>query len=299
MDTFLLVDGRNLLWRAESAMSDLSFKGRPTGGIHGFLSILLRLQDEYQPTHTVICWDDWKAGPAERRKISKSYKHREPDPDREEAHRRVEEQQTDLLNLFMLLGVRQVRSSGWEADDVMGTLAREAHEDGARVRIFTGDRDLFQCVRGTDVTVVRTLKDGSFEEVTEKAVFDQYGVTVAQFVDFKALVGDPGDGYKGCPGIGEKTAAALLQKHGELDAVYLLGEPSREGLGIPDRFWKVLADNKQAVLECRKLATINTKAPLRYVKRHPDKRACMQFLTRLGMVKLLTQFDKIQKLAWR
>lgn len=296
---YLLVDGKNLLWRAEAAMSSLNARGMNTGGLFGFFNILLRVVDAHNPTKLVLCWDDWEAGPAVRKSILKSYKdHGPPNPERVESQKRVREQMFSLMEFFSALDVKQARAPRWEADDVMGTLAKRYGVVGdEKVLIFTGDRDLLQCIT-SDVTVLRPMSDGTFKEETEATVQEAYGVSVKQLIDFKALTGDASDGYKGCPGIGEKSAARILQAHGGLRPA--IARSSDDSWGeLPERWAKLLQEHELAVLDCAKLATINVDVELDFVKRKRDFKKAMGLLHKWQMKSLLPQFSKFKRLAWR
>lgn len=295
MKTKMLVDAKNLLWRAESAMGDLVTKsGIPTGATHGFLTMLLRVVAEHPAEETIICWDDWKAGPKNRRAIYPGYKARtaEATEARKESAERVWTQQAGLMRLFKALGVRQARSPGWEADDVMGTLATR-YGDTFRVNILTGDRDLLQCVN-ENVSMLRPRQNGDITVMTPKLVHEEFGVLPSKFVDYKAIVGDPGDGYPGCPGIGEKGAAELLQKWGSLNEV--LSNLSLAKSFKPAHLKKLTA-NVDLVRTCEKLATIETNAPLKWLSLKPSKKTALKLLHSWEMSKLLTQFHRLKALG--
>jgi len=295
MKTKLLVDAKNLLWRAESAMGDLVTKnGIPTGATHGFLTMLLRVVVEHPADETIICWDDWKAGPRNRRAIYPGYKARtaEATEARKESTDRVWTQQKGLHALFRALGVRQARAPGWEADDVMGTLATR-YGDTFRVNILTGDRDLLQCVTD-NVSMLRPRQNGDITVMTPKLVHEEFGVLPKRFIDYKAIVGDPGDGYPGCPGIGEKGAAELLQKWGSLDQI--LTHLSLVKSFKPDHLKKLTA-HVDLVRTCEKLATIETNAPLKWLTLKPSKKEALKLLHSWEMNKLLTQFHRLKALG--
>ena len=300
--SYLLIDAKNLLWRSESAMPTLQANGFPTGGIHGSLNALVRVVEEYHPSKLVVCWDDWESGPKARRTVSVTYKARDvkPDPRRDEAAKRVRQQMTAIIDFFAAMDVKQARSPEWEADDVMGTLAKRYASKGKKVLVLTGDRDLLQCVTDS-VTVLRPQSDGSFKEETPESVKEGFGVTVEQFIDYKAIVGDSSDGYAGCPGIGEKGAVALLGVFGSVEKV--LNAAKRNDLwkaqGLKERMAGLLTQHEAAVLTCQKLATINVDAPLVFVKRKRDFRAAMGMLNKWQLKVMLSQFSKLKSLAWR
>lgn len=302
MSNLLLVDAKNLLWRTEAAMGQLAANGKATGGIHGFLTILLRVAEMYRPK-VIICWDDWKHGPAARRKVDANYKVREPETtkEREDALKRVQEQQSGLITIFKLLGVKQARSPMWEADDVMGTLAHRYDAKGWRVIIFTGDRDLLQCIT-KNVQVLRPTLGGSFDDVTHQNIHKGYGLNADQWIDYKALVGDASDGYKGCPGIGDKGAHDILHAFGTIEKAVHVAQKAPEfwtdNAKLKPRLAKLLIEGSEDIERCRKLATINTAAPLKFLKREQDYRKAMGLLAKWQMKQLLTQFSKLKALTW-
>lgn len=302
MKSVLLVDAKNLMWRAASVMGELRGReGVPTGAIHGFFTVLTRVVEEFpHGTKVIVCWDCWKKGPSARRKMVETYKRapKKPDKVREETFRQVTAQQVWLRQILSHLDVKQVRSPGWEADDVMGTLALGLQEKYEPV-IFTGDRDLYQCI-SKKVRLFRPMNDGTIEEVTSKNVEERFGVSVRQFVCFKSLVGDSGDNIDGCPGIGEKTAAKLLGGiDGTVSDLIHLAEQKRDFLKKPlDRWELKLVENKKAILDSKKLALINVKAPLKFLKRKPDPRKAKKLLAKWKMMWLLSRFSKLSRLGW-
>ena len=214
----MLVDTASLYFRAFFGVPDTikAPDGTPVNAVRGLLDFLSRLVSEYQPTHLACCWDnDWR--PAWRTALIPSYK----------AHRLVAEKQTapdievvpDALQVQVPIieavlaayGIAVVGADGFEADDVIGTLATRAQ---APVDIVTGDRDLFQLV--DDAREVRVLYVargvGRHERVTEQVVRDKYGVEAGQYADFATLRGDASDGLPGVAGIGDKTAATLMNR---------------------------------------------------------------------------------------
>jgi len=303
MSKLLLVDARNLLWRAESTMGALTnASGKPTGALHGFLTILLRVAGEFRPDRVVICWDDWKRGPRVRKAIYPLYKsgrqNEEVTEERKLAYERVREQQFDLVKLFKHLNVSQARSPGWEADDVMATLARKWK---GTAYIFTGDRDLLQCVtrspldaRSHAVHVLRPTGEGAVDTYHASRVFDEFGVTVSQFADYKALVGDSSDGYPGCPGIGPKTAVALLRDFGSLKAILAAPAPA---LSLTPKLKEKLDTNLDLVKACAEIAKVNDDAPLKYIRRRPDSKKALGLLGAWQLRQVLTHIGKLRRLG--
>ena len=224
-DRLMLLDPASLYFRAFYGVPD-SLKradGTSVNAVRGLLDIIARLVTDFEPTHLVACWDDdWR--PHWRVELIPSYKaHRVAEvvpggPDVEETPDPLEAQIPMIRRLLAVLGIPVVGAEHHEADDVIGTLATTAE---LPVDVVTGDRDLFQLVDDArDVRVVYTARGMSkLEVVTDVTVVGKYGVLPAQYADFAVLRGDASDGLPGVSGIGEKTAASLLQQFGDLDSL--------------------------------------------------------------------------------
>jgi DNA polymerase-1 len=206
----ILVDGSSYLYRAYHAFPPLTNKaGEPTGAMYGVLNMLRSLLMQYQPTHAAVVFD--AKGKTFRDELFESYKsHRPPMPDDLRA------QIDPLHKMVKAMGLSLLAISGVEADDVIGTLAQEAERAGRHVLISTGDKDMAQLVTPS-ITLINTMNNTILgpEEVKTK-----YGVPPELIIDFLALMGDSSDNIPGVPGVGEKTALALLQGLGGLDALY-------------------------------------------------------------------------------
>ena len=221
----MLLDTASLYFRAFFGVPD-SIKapdGTPVNAVRGLLDFISRLVEEYQPTHLVCCWDnDWR--PQWRVDLIPSYKaHRVeyvvPDgSDVEVVPDPLEAQIPTIVAVLEAFGIAIVGADGYEADDVIGTLATEA---GMPVEIVTGDRDLFQLVDDkTQVRVLYTARGvGRHERITEAVVREKYGIEAHQYADFATLRGDNSDGLPGVAGVGEKTAATLLGRFGSVAAL--------------------------------------------------------------------------------
>ena len=208
-----LVDGNSLAYRAFFALPDTmaTSDGRPTNAIFGLASMMVKLISEHRPSQIVVVWD---AGMSGREEVYPDYKsHRPSRPDL------LREQWPDLLRLVEAFGYLNVSVDGYEADDVIATLATSAAGEGVDTVVLTGDRDAFQLV-GDRIKVMSTTK-GISETVLydEHGVVDKYGVRPDQVTDLIGLRGDTSDNIPGVPGIGEKTAAALLSEFGTLEEV--------------------------------------------------------------------------------
>ena len=221
----MLLDTASLYFRAFYGVPD-SIKapdGTPVNAVRGLLDFISRLVDEYRPTHLACCWDnDWR--PQWRVDLIPSYKAHRVEyvvpggPDVEEVPDPLEAQVPTIIAVLEAFGLAIVGADGYEADDVIGTLATGA---GMPVEIVTGDRDLFQLVDDSaGVRVLYTARGvGRHERVTEQVVREKYGVEAHQYADFATLRGDNSDGLPGVAGVGEKTAATLLGRFGSVAAL--------------------------------------------------------------------------------
>jgi DNA polymerase-1 len=209
-----LIDGNSLAYRAFYALPETiaTSKGFPTNAIFGFASMLVKIFTEYGPKATLVVWD---AGMSGRGDISEDYKaQRKPRPDL------LKEQWPHLQPLVEAFGYQNVRVEGFEADDVISTLAVQARERGIDVMIVTGDRDMFQMTAIDGVRVMATSRGITETKIYDaQAVLDRYGIGPEKIPDFYGLKGDTSDNIPGVPGIGDKTAADLLQRFGDLETV--------------------------------------------------------------------------------
>ncbi len=242
----LLLDSNSLMHRAYHALPNLKTStGLYTGAIFGFLNILLRLIKEQQPTHIAAAFD--LKGPTFRHEMYKEYKATRKPMD-EELRQQVE----PLKELLRLMGIKIVSMQGYEGDDILGTLAKRFED---KCVIVTGDRDSFQLVSPT--TQIFWTKRGVTEiEVYDEARLLAEGFTPSQYVDYKALRGDPSDNIPGIPGIGEKTAKQLIERFGSLEGA--LEHASEVG----GKVGQALAEGREIALLSRALAEINTNVPV-------------------------------------
>ena len=221
----MLLDTASLYFRAFYGVPDTitSPDGTPVNAVRGLLDFISRLVSQHRPTHLACCWDnDWR--PAWRVALLPSYKahrlvaERAQDPDVEQVPDALEVQVPIIEQVLSAFGIAVVGADGYEADDVIGTLATRATTP---VDIVTGDRDLFQLV--DDERSVRVLYVargvGRHEEVTNSWVRQRYGVAARQYADFATLRGDASDGLPGVAGVGDKTAAALLTRFGDMEGL--------------------------------------------------------------------------------
>lgn len=242
----LLLDSNSLMHRAYHALPNLkSTKGLYTGAIYGFLSILLKIIKEQNPTHIAAAFD--LHGPTFRHEMYKEYKATRKPMD-EELRQQVE----PLKELITAMGIKIVSMQGYEGDDILGTLSKRFDDDCV---IVTGDRDSFQLVSPT-TKVFWTKRGVSDIEVYDVDRLLQDGFTVQQFIDYKALRGDTSDNVPGIPGVGEKTAKQLLEQFGSLENILANADK------IPGKLGQNVANNKELALLSKELVTINCNVPV-------------------------------------
>jgi DNA polymerase-1 len=209
-----LIDGNSLVYRAFFALPEsiATSTGFPTNAIFGFASMLVKILTEYGPRGSVVVWD---AGSSGRKEVYAEYKgHRPERPDL------LGEQWPHMEPLVEAFGYRNLRVEGYEADDVIASLAEQAKAKGVPVMIVTGDRDAFQLVDDGRVQVMATSRGITETKVYDRgAVLERYGIPPELIPDFYGLKGDTSDNIPGVPGIGDKTASQLLQEFGDLESV--------------------------------------------------------------------------------
>lgn len=251
MTKLLLVDGSSLLHRAFYALPILSNSaGQYTNGLHGFMIMFNKMREKQQPDYAVICFD--KGRVTFRNEISAEYKAQ-----RKETPSELRGQFELIKELLLAAGLAWEELEGYEADDLLGTLARAAGAAGFTVEIFSGDKDILQLI-DENVTVYLTKRGISDVERWDEARFWQtYGLPPAGLIDIKALMGDSSDNISGVPGIGEKTALKLLGQFGSVEELYAR-LPEVESVKLRAK----LSDNREAAFTSRRLATIDTSVPL-------------------------------------
>ncbi|MBE0410552.1 MAG: DNA polymerase I [Anaerolineales bacterium] len=250
--TLYLLDGHALAYRTYYALTRggtgaerwITREGEPTAGTYGFVSVLLRILEQERPDYLIVVFD---AGKTFRDEIFPDYKGtREKMPDD------LVPQLERIHQLLEVFNIPSLEVEGFEADDVLGSLAKKAASQGLGVKIITGDRDLLQLV---DKLIVVTLPGRSLSDSKDyflEDVKEQLGVNPEQVVDYKALVGDKSDNIPGVPGIGEKTATSLLEKYDTLENIYANLEE------LPPGVRKKMEAGRQSALMSQKLAQIVT-----------------------------------------
>ena len=247
----LLIDGNSLAYRAFHALPDTiaTDQGFPTNALYGLAAMMMKMLAEERPGRVVVAWDP--KGKTFRHERDPTYKaNRSATPDL------LREQQPHFRPLMEAFGFVNTELTGFEADDVIGTLARRAEAAGEDVVILTGDRDAFQLVsdRVSVMATGRGVTDTTL--YTPDAVRARYGIGPELMTDFRGMVGDPSDNLPGVPGIGEKGASTLLQKYGDLDAVLAAAKDQ-----TPKRR-EALEAHAEDALKTRLQALIDTDAPV-------------------------------------
>ncbi|HVV66797.1 MAG TPA: DNA polymerase I [Candidatus Saccharimonadales bacterium] len=289
---FAIIDGKSVFYRGYYAMPNLATKdGTPTGGVFGFATMALEVIKRLKPDYVAVAWDKPKTNIRKRLELYPEYKAgRKPAPPD------FYEQIPVLHELLDAFGWPLYELDDYEADDIMGTLAVQAHKQGIETLLVTSDLDMLQMVDG-DVKVY-ALKKGlsNIELYSPKSFEAKYGIRVDQFLDMKSIKGDSSDNIPGVPGIGEKGAVQLLQEYGTLNGVYknlpLIKESMR----------KKLEAGKDSAYLSKELARIWTDAPvkldLKAVDGHNIQPAkVLELLQKLEFRNLARQLPEVMQVA--
>lgn len=251
----VLVDGHSILNRAFFGIPDLTnSEGLHTNAVYGFLNILFKILDEEQPDYLTVAFD--VHAPTFRHKMYDAYKGTRK-PMAEELR-----QQVPLMKeMLTAMGVTIVEKEGYEADDLLGTIAKQSEAQGLEVSIVSGDRDLLQLASDhIKIRIPKTKRTGTeIEDYLAKDVVEKYQVTPLQFIDVKALMGDSADNIPGVPGIGEKTATALITAYGSIENAHEHLEEIK-----PNRAKQNLSEHYDMAQMSKELATIEIHAPIEY-----------------------------------
>ena len=254
-EKILLIDGHSILNRAFYGLPDLTnSEGLHTGAVYGFLNILFKVLGEEKPEYLAVAFD--RSEPTFRHAKYPEYKGtRKPMP------QELKEQIPLLKEMLEKMGIATVSLAGFEADDILGTLAKNGEEKGLDVIILSGDRDLLQlATKKTMIRLPRTAKGQTvIEDYKEDQVQERYLVSPAQIIELKALMGDPADNIPGIPGVGEKTAIRLLVEYGSIENAFSHVEEISQ-----KRARESLRENYQMAQLSKELATICTNSPIEF-----------------------------------
>ncbi len=250
---FYIIDGHSLVHRSFYALPPLSAQGKPMGAVFGFARIILKLLREERPDFFAVAFDT--PAPTFRHSKFLDYKaHRKKTPEE------LSVQFADIYKLLAALGVPTYSIDGFEADDILGTMAAAMAAKGHRSIIITGDKDALQLV--DDAVTVRYTRKGISDvvEYNPSKIEKDYGLLPEQLIDVKALMGDPSDNIPGVPGIGEKTAIKLIREYGSLERVMA----NLDNLGT--RAHNSLRDNRDLAYLSKDLARIRLSVPLEFAE---------------------------------
>ncbi len=254
-EKILLIDGHSILNRAFYGLPDLTnAEGKHTGAVYGFLNILFRILEEEKPQYLTVAFDLHEL--TFRHKMYEAYKGtRKPMPEE------LREQVPLIKEMLTAMGVKIVSKAGYEADDLLGTLAVRSEKKGMDVTILSGDRDLLQLA--TEKVMIRLPKTSrgktTIENFHAAEVLEKYQVTPPQIIELKALMGDSADNIPGIPGVGEKTATKMIVEFGSIENAHEHLEEVK-----PNKARESLREHYDLAQLSKTLATINTDSPLEY-----------------------------------
>ena len=256
MKKLLILDSNSILNRAFYGVRYLSAKdGTPTNAIYGFLNILLKLIKEQEPDYICAAFD--VKAPTFRHKQYEGYKaQRKPMPEGLAA------QMPLAKDVLRAMGVTILEKEGYEADDIIGTVARLCEESEISCFIATGDKDDLQLASDKTKVILTVTKSGYNETIIydNKAVKEKYHVTPTEFIDVKALMGDPSDNIPGVKGVGEKTAMSLIEKHHSIEYIY----ENIDDIGLKGAMLQKMKDGREMAFMSKELATINRNTPIEF-----------------------------------
>lgn len=294
MEKLLLIDGNAIVHRAYHALPPLHvFEGKPTNAVYGFFAMVLKVINDLKPDYIVVCFD--RAAPTFRKQMYVGYQAQRP------------QMADDLSNQFKVLHevlekarFKIFEVDGYEADDMIGTIANQAVKNSkdTQVVILSGDRDLLQLVNG-NVKMIAPITGVTKMNIFDKdAVIEKYGLQPHQIPDYKALVGDPSDNYPGVTGIGPKTASSLISQFNDLENLYKnLSE-------VPQRISEKLATDAEQASLAKKLATIEVNAPISFKETECkaadiDEKSLLESFNMLKFKSLIERFglEKVKEIT--
>ncbi len=252
--TLAIIDGKSVFYRGYYAMPNLSTRdGVSTGGVYGFATLALEIIAKLKPDFVAVAWDKSKTNTAKRKEIYPDYKaNRKPAPPD------FYEQVPILKDFLKVLGWPLYELDGYEADDILGTLAHQAKEFGLQTKLITSDLDMLQLIHDGNTEILNIKKGFSdIQKFNQKAFEDKYGIKVEQFVDYKSLTGDSSDNIPGVAGIGPKAACELLNEFKTLEGIY------KDFWKVPAKYQNKLEQGKESAFMSKELATIMLDAPIK------------------------------------
>ena len=251
MEKLVIIDGNAIVHRAFHALPPMNTQdGKPTNAVYGFFTMLLKLLNDLRPKYLIVCFDRPK--PTFRKQMYVGYQAKRPKMSDDLVP------QIDLLHKVLEKAkIEHFEIDGYEADDIIGTIAKQSAEKAVQAIIVSGDRDMLQLVNDNVFVLAPISGITKMALYTQDKVKEKYGLNPSQFIDYKALVGDASDNYPGVTGIGPKTASELLNKYQTFENLYSHISELPENLSS-----KLAVDAEQAAL-AKKLATIVTDAPVK------------------------------------
>ncbi len=272
----IVIDGNSLINRAYYAIQRpmMTKEGLYTQGVYGFLNILLKIREEYDPGYIVVAFD--LKGPTFRHEEYKEYKagRRKMPPE-------LAMQIPLLKELLEHMKIARLEAEGFEADDLIGTVVKKAEAEGYEPTIITGDKDALQLASEKTRVLITRKGISEFDEYDAEVLQEKFGFSPEQFIDFKGLMGDPSDNIPGVPGVGEKTAQKLIAEYGSVENLIAGLESMPEGK-LKDK----ISENIQLATLSRRLAEINTQVPIdidieNFVEEEPDYPGLIEFYKKL------------------
>ena len=259
MSRLVLIDGNSILNRAFYGIMGNKMlttpDGKYTNAVYGFLAILFKVMDDIKPEYMAVAFD--LKSPTARHKMYEGYK-----ATRKGMPNELAEQMPIVKEILELMNITIIEKEGYEADDVLGTLAKKGENEGLEVTIVSGDRDTFQLTSKSISIRIPHTKAGKTETDTfgENEIIEKYGVKPLQLIEVKGLMGDTSDNIPGVPGVGEKTALELVKTYENIDKLYEAIEKNEDTL--KQKLKEKLIQNKDLAILSKTLGTINVEVPL-------------------------------------
>jgi len=292
MERIAIIDGNSLINRAYYAMRNpmITKDGIYTHAIFGFINMLDKIRKDYGPKYMAVAFD--MSAPTFRHKEYDEYK-----AGRKKMPPELAMQIPLLKEILDAMSIKRIELEGFEADDIIGTIARAAETEGLEPYIVTGDKDQLQLA--TDVTKIIYTKRGvsDFDLFDHDSFIEEYGFTPLQFIDFKGLAGDSSDNIPGVPGVGAKTATKLIQEYGSVENIIENADSIK-----PDGLKKKISDNTMQAMMSKRLATINVNVPIdteigRFKIGEIDYDALIDIYTRLEFNRFLSRLKRPEEEA--
>ena len=278
----IIIDGNSIINRAFYALPDMTnSEGLHTNAVYGFTRMLFKIIDDYKPTHISVAFD--KKAPTFRHKEYADYKAgRKKMPDE------LGQQLQPLKELLDTFNIHRMEMAGYEADDLIGTVAKMGEDNDFEVYIVTGDKDAIQLASNKTTTLITKKGVGEVEEYNYDSVVERYEMTPTQFIDLKGLMGDKSDNIPGVPGIGEKTGIKLIKEFSSIENII-------ENIDqLKGSVKKKIEENKEQAIFSKKLATIIRNVPIEISLDELsygdyDKKAVIEEFKKFGFTTLIKQ----------